>query len=226
MSVNPVSSAQAPPPEPARPPGQLGRDEFLKLLVAQMSYQDPLEPMSGTEFVAQLAQFSGVEQLLEVNRQIELLALGQSAIANAQVAGLIGREITARADAIEIGDGPTPPVRFDLASDATSVTVTITDESGRVVRTLDAGALAAGAHEVAWDGRDADGAALPPGTYRVSVAATGADGQPVEASARVRGVVTGVTFESGYPELLVGSVHVRLGDVLDIAAAPNAGTTP
>jgi flagellar basal-body rod modification protein FlgD len=204
----------------------LGKDEFMKLLVAQLAHQDPLNPLDDKEFVAQLAQFSGLEQMMQVNQRLDLLQVSQTALANAQLAGLIGREVLVNGDSLQLTRGGAPsPVQLNLGADAATTTITIRDAQGNVVRTLNAPGLIAGAHSVSWDGRADNGSELPPGTYTVKVEAKDANGTAVQVDTQVRGVVTGVAFDKGYAELLIGDRRVRPADVVQVLGG-DAGTAP
>jgi flagellar basal-body rod modification protein FlgD len=210
-----VSSTQSNPSStlPEGPSQELGRHEFLNLLVAQLTHQDPLSPMEGTEFVTQLAQFSSVEQLMSIDKRLGLIEVGQASAMNTQAAGFIGRTVTAHGDGLGVVEGQTPRVTFDLDGFATSATITLTDEQGRSVSMEHEGALAAGSRSVQWD-QDIE---LEPGRYRVSVEAKNAAGETVGAHPFVRGTVSEVSFEAGVPELVIDGVHIRLGDVISIA---------
>ncbi len=200
----------------------LGKQQFLELLVAQLAHQDPLNPLEDKEFIAQLAQFSSLEQAMATNDQLTGLQLAQTAMVNAQMSDLIGREITATSEVLVIGDGVPPPLCFRLDAAAAQTTVRVLDSNGRTVRTLTLGERSAGAQSVAWDGRDDSGQALAAGTYRLQVVAEDAAGRPVSATTQLSGVVTGVTFSNGYPELLLGTLSVLPADVISIQPAPEA----
>jgi len=204
-------------PEPQRPPDEIGRDAFMKLLVTQLKNQDPLDPTDAKEFVTQLSQLTGVEQLVGIGERVAALEIATAGIANTQVAGLVGRSVTANADAIRLGESGSGRAPFQLDGRATEVTVTIRDESGRAVRTLQLGETFAGPHAVEWDGNDDTGARAPAGRYTIEIAAKDDAGHPVGSSTRITGPVTGVSYENGYPELLVGEARVMLGDVISIA---------
>jgi flagellar basal-body rod modification protein FlgD len=193
----------------------MGKEDFLKLLVAQLAHQDPLAPMENTEFVAQLAQFSSLEQLMGVNSNLGLLQVAQTAMTNSQVAGLIGREIEARGDTLNHTSGP-EAINFDLSSSAKEVTVKVRDAKGNLIRTIDAGSRIGGVNSVTWDGKDSMGNTMPAGTYSVEVTAKDASGNPVGVSSRFKGVVTGINFRNGIPQLEVGSTIVQVGDVLAV----------
>ena len=147
-----------------------------------------------------------------------MLEVGQAAVANSQAAAMIGSEVTARSDQIRVAEGGTPAVAFELDGPAASVTVTITDDAGRTVHTMTTGARGAGAQRLSWDGPP-----LAAGTYHVSVSAQDASGAAVAAHARIRGTVTAVSYENGYPELLIDDVRVRLGDVVAVGGTEPAG---
>ena len=104
----------------------MGRDAFLKLLVAQLRHQDPLKPQDGSEFVAELAQFSSLEQTIAINDRLDMLALQNRGLANTQVASLVGQTATVRGTMVTSdGTGVGSPVNFSLGGAADKVTVTI-----------------------------------------------------------------------------------------------------
>src|SRR5512145_3299493 len=84
----------------------LGKDEFLKMLIAQLKHQDPLNPMDGTAFTAQLAQFSSLEQLQNINTQLTSFTKQQQSLGNTQAVNLIGREVLAKGNAIQAEGKP------------------------------------------------------------------------------------------------------------------------
>jgi len=114
----------------------LGKEDFLKLLVEQLKNQDPLNPMESTEFTAQLAQFSSLEQLTNMNESLEYSQLYQSSINNAQAVGFIGKTVKATGDSINVKDGISNQIQFDLARDAETVNIHIYDSSDNLVNIL------------------------------------------------------------------------------------------
>lgn len=204
----------------------LGKDDFLKLLMAQIKFQDPMQPMADQEFVAQLATFSSLEQQMLSNDKLGELQLGQLSNGNAELAGFIGQEILAKGDSIVVGSGPVTPISAQVGSDVAKIAVTVRDESGRVVSTFETGPQTAGNHELAWSGKDADGNPLKPGTYTVELKATDAAGKDVKASPLTRGTVTGVSFENGYAELLIGTKRVRPADILSVGDPTESTSEP
>ncbi len=196
----------------------MGKDAFLKLLITQLQNQDPLNPTDSTEFTAQLAQFSSLEQLSNVNANLTRLEQYQASINNAQAVSFIGKEIVSKGNSIDITSaGQAAACDFELAADAPHVTVTVYDATGGFVTDFEANSLSAGKHTLAWDGRDRSGGMVPAGTYSFEVIAEGVDGRRIGTTTYAKGTVTGVTFENGETYLLAGSGKVAIGDVTRIS---------
>jgi flagellar basal-body rod modification protein FlgD len=197
---------------------ELDKDSFLLLLTTQMQHQDPLSPLDANAMVAQLAQFSSVEQLENLGRKLDTMLLAQASANQMAVPSLVGKEVLFHADRVALVKGQPAPFQVSLDGPADEVVALITDGSGRVVRTLALGPRPGGAFEVGWDGLDEAGRQLDSGQYGITISATRTDGTVVTAAASVRGLVHGVTFENQAPELLVGGRHVTLGDVIQISS--------
>ena len=200
-------------------PGDLGKDQFLKLLVTQLANQDPLSPMDGTAFVAQLAQFSGLEQLVNMSDRLQALALTQTAGIGAQAVSFVGKTMTSRGGAFTFAGGQEGvPLQAELAHDAATTTLMVVNEKGETVATRELGAMKAGRRTFDFDGRDKDGNALPAGKYTFRVEAKDGTGAVVEATALSRGVVEAIVYSGGVPRLRVGGREVSLGDVMEVAS--------
>lgn len=183
----------------------LGKDAFLKLLVAQLSHQDPLKPMDGEQMVTQLAQFSALEQAVSQSAKLDLLSTQITGLSNSATTDLVGKTVTVRGQSIAFDGTSATGVSVNLAGPADKCTVTIRDANGNAVRTIDMGARGAGAMPIAWDGKDDKGNTVAPGSYSVDVKATNAAGASVSVSQDVTGKVVRVSFEKGYPELTLDS---------------------
>lgn len=142
---------------------------FLKLLVTQLNNQDPLNPMENAELTSQLAQMSTVTGIEKLNAAMQSLVNQSGAGQVLQAASMIGRIVLAPGEVLASG-GPAP-YGVSLPSAADSVKVSIIDESGQVVRSLDLGALTRGVHERVWDGKNTAGEAVAEGLYRMEVVA-------------------------------------------------------
>jgi flagellar basal-body rod modification protein FlgD len=200
----------------------LGKNEFLKLLLAQLQNQDPTKPMDNQAFVAQLAQFSSLEQLQALGEKFDMMTVAQASTNQLQVAGLVGKQVEFRTDALHLAGKPLE-VKGNLSLDADSVVAVVTDASGATVRTLTLGAQGAGAFSFSWDGRSESGAALPAGDYQVAIHAGRKDGSTVQGELYTRGVVDAVTFDTDSPVLLIGTLRVKLSEVSQVSNPSVAG---
>ena len=194
----------------------LAKDDFLNLLITQLQNQDPLSPMESTEFSAQLAQFSSLEQLSNVNENLETLLLYQGSLNNSQAVSFIGKTITASGDSSLITDGIPDNIHFELAGDASDTFVTIYDAAGNFVASEEYGSLNAGSHSLSWDGTDHEGNKLPDGVYYFEVMAVDVNNEMVDATTFTTGKVTGVTYKEGTTYLMSGDQKIPLGNVVEI----------
>ena len=206
----------------------MGKDAFLKLLVAQIKHQDPLKPQDSTQFVAELAQFSSLEQTMGINERLDLLSLQSRGLQNAEVVGMVGKEATVRGSMVTIdGSGAGAPIGFSLDGESAETKVTIRDQSGRVVRSIDLGARNAGTSRIQWDGRSDSGQVQPAGTYVVEIEANTEDDSPVTASQQTTGTIIGVSFDKGYPVLhLDNGSDVPVSDLIRVDSTPATPSTP
>lgn len=195
----------------------MGKDAFLKLLVTQLQNQDPLNPMENSEFVAQLAQFSSLEGIQNLNTTMSGVAGSIGNLSDFGSAGLIGRMVKAEAGWFERTDGQEHGFGFDLGSASGSTHLTVRDEHGLIVRTMDLGPMPAGEHEIVWDGKDGSGSPLPSGSYAFSVGAKGSSGASIQAKTYLLGFVTGVNLADGNgANLYVNGTSVKKDSIKEI----------
>jgi flagellar basal-body rod modification protein FlgD len=193
----------------------LDQNAFLKLLTAQLQNQDPLSPIDNQAFVAQLAQFSSVEQLHGLSSRLDTLLLATASQNQMTTASLVGKNVSYRASGVDL-DGTNAPALQAKLQGAAAVTAVITDDTGQTVRTMALGPRLAGSFDVGWDGRDDAGRRLPAGHYTVKLSGRGPDGSDVAVEPRAHGLVTGVTFDGDAAELMVAGNTVKLPDVVQI----------
>lgn len=192
-------------------------DNFLKLLTTQMSHQDPLEPIDPTEFTSQLATFTGVEQAIGTNRKLGELLEAQRTGQAVGAVSYLGTSVEARGDRATLRDGRAEWT-YTLGGNAATTTITIVNEQGRTVRTLD-GAADAGSHTFVWDGRDDSGNPQPDGPYTVGIAARDSNGAPVSVKTGFVGRVTAVSFLGDQVILSVDGTDVALENVTSVREA-------
>jgi flagellar basal-body rod modification protein FlgD len=197
----------------------LGQEAFLKLLVAQLQNQDPLNPQENHEFVAQLAQFSSLEQSVGINDRLDQLALQNQGMQNTQVVGLVGKQATVKGSIVTLnGQGTSVPITFNLDEAAAESTVVIRNAAGRSIRTLQVSARAAGKVTVQWNGQDDTGQPQPAGPYQVTATARNAADAPVGLTQQSSGLIKAISFDRGFPVIHLDSgVTAPVGDLLQVS---------
>lgn len=201
---------------PAKAGDELGKDDFLNLLVTQLQYQDPLNPMDSADFTAQLAQFSSLEQLTTMNSQLSELTAAQTALKNSQAVNYIGQTVLSNGNNTQIANGLPEALQVSLDAPASEVFVSVYDELGALRSTYTNPAMAAGRGSVAWPGTDIDNNPLPDGNYRFEVAAIDGAGNEIGASPLSSGRVGGVAFNNGEAALVVNGQIIRLDDIIEV----------
>lgn len=195
----------------------LGKEAFLQMLVTQLKYQDPLDPMDNTAFVAQLAEFSALEQMQNMNGILQSTMALTRSLNHTLVTELIGRTVKALGDGVYLPSSEDVDLLYGLYQDAAEVTIQILNAAGEVIRTLEVGPQSAGEHVVQWDGRDATGAPVESGVYTYALRAVEAGGQEVPRITYSGGRVTGVRYgEEGDVRVLIGDLEILLGNVVEV----------
>jgi flagellar basal-body rod modification protein FlgD len=202
----------------AVPSKELDRDAFLNLLITQLQNQDPLNPTDSVEFTAQLAQFSSLEQLGNVNENLKQMHNFQASINNSQAVALIGKEITANGNSLELTAGRPAGCDFGLDEDAAVVVVSIYDRTGEFVTSFEGQNLPAGQHTLNWDGTDKNGNLAAAGTYSFQIMAADVDGNNIQTTTYFSGTVNKVVFENNTTFLISGDQKLALGDVIQVSA--------
>lgn len=151
---------------------ELGKNEFLNLLVAQLNNQNPLEPQSNGEFIAQLAQFSQVEGIEKLNSSMGSLLSGYQSSQALQASSLVGRKVIIPTDKAVVDTSESFKASLVLPTSSSNVYVNVYDSAGTAVSRINMGEQAAGNVSFIWDGKDASGNLLPPGTYKFEAQAT------------------------------------------------------
>ncbi|ATA24398.1 flagellar basal body rod modification protein [Brenneria goodwinii] len=155
------------------------QNQFLTLLVAQLQNQDPTNPMDNDQLLSQLAQINTVSGIEKLNTTLGSISGQINNNQSLQATTLIGHGVMVPGSEVLVGSETTTPFGLELEQAADTVTATITDSTGKVVQSLDLGALSAGVHSFTWDGKTTDGTAAPDGAYTVSIAASANGAQQV-----------------------------------------------
>lgn len=206
-----IKGAVAPEPAP-----RLGKDDFLKLLVAQLKNQNPLNPMQNDQFIAQSAQFTQIEELQNIGKTLAGMAGGAPATALAGGTALLGRPVAATAASFTYA-GASTALPFTLDLPVGNAAVEVMDAGGTIVARLPLGTLPPGAHSVDLHAGSA-GRPLPAGQYRYRVVSVDGGGRSTPLAA-ITGLVTGVSMEQGTPVLALGARRITLADVASVGVA-------
>ncbi len=193
----------------------LGKDSFMKMMIAQLQNQDPLNPMDGTAFVAQLAQFSSLEQLQNLNDVMTSLPTYLGNFSNAQMANLIGSEATAAGNVLTVS-GSSTKIAYQLPSDIQSGAIKIYDVNGSLVDTVKIGQQKTGLQSTTWNSSK-QGA----GNYTYEVSALDKSGKAVTVDQLISGTIAGVSFKDGTAYLTINGQQVAFSDVVAINKSAN-----
>lgn len=199
---------------------EMGQQEFLQLLVAQMRNQDPINPLDSKEFAAQLAQFNSVEQLISVNNGLSTLQGSQemmsASLTNSMAASMTGKHVKALSSEVYLAPGGQSNIQYKLNNSASEVEIVIRNESGSEVRREKLSGVAGGENQWSWDGRNDSGDRMADGNYYVEIQASN-EGSKVDALTYVEGTVGKVRYTGSGVFLHVNGVNVSIGDVEEVA---------
>ncbi len=207
LSVLGLSSFQgesAPSEQPKK--SALGRDEFLKLLVTQLENQDPLSPQENGEFIAQLAQFSSLEEAQNLNQGFNNFAGSFQSSQHLQATSLVGRPVHVASDQTFLGAEDAISILADMPAGTESATLSVYSANGGLVDSFDLGATTPGRNEFVWTGEDQSGERYPSGVYRFEVSA-GRKGAVESTPIYLSSNVNSVTIEPG------GSLTLNLAGI-------------
>ncbi len=200
--------------------GVMGKDDFLKLLVAQLQHQDPLNPADPTEFTAQLSQFSSLEQLFAVNDNLEKMVAENGGMERFSALSLIDREVVSTSNSFLLGENGVE-LGYRLDRPANSVNLIIQDQLGRTLATLPATETEAGDHFFSWDGTDEAGNIIPPGEYTMIVSAQRSNDDVFAGTALIKGIVTGVDLNGAENKLITDAGVFQMSDILSVRSQDN-----
>jgi flagellar basal-body rod modification protein FlgD len=200
------------------PGGAMGKDEFLKLLTTQLKYQDPMNPQDGQQMAAQLAQFSSVEQLTQINEalaaQSTQFGATTQAMNNAVAISAIGKHVTAPGDLVTVPATAPEATKISVnIPSAGSGSLKIVDDTGKVISSQDLGTVTPGLKEFALGNA---GKGLPAGNYHYRVDVTGTDGKTVNATTYTTLLVDGVSYSAEGAVLTSGTTKIPIGTVIRI----------
>jgi len=213
-------------PEQAKGKSVLGKDDFMKMLLSQLKNQDPLSPLDGTEFASQLAQFTSLEQLTNMNTSlntsIEANYLLAQSVNNTMMASLIGKEVKLIGNTVNYSGQENAAMGYKLPAEAHSVTINIYDSNQKLVKTI-SGEKEVGEHKVSWDFTDNDGNKLSEGVYSFEISAKASNGNEITTEFYKWGFIDSVRYTEEGTKLVSGNEEYMLSDVFEILNSTKGG---
>lgn len=196
---------------------KMDKDAFMKLMLAQMKNQDPTNPLKSHEMAAQLAQFTSVEQMQNMNSTLTEMRNGQKPAENFQALNFIGKAVSGDSSKLtRVKGDKAHDFNFNLPDNTKSVIVKVRNADGDIVRKVELKNLKSGANSYSWNGQNEQGVNLPTGDYQFIAEATATNDRKLAVKTDFSGVITGVNYSAEGPVLLVGNQSVKLKDVKQI----------
>jgi flagellar basal-body rod modification protein FlgD len=199
----------------AKTHNKLGKDGFLKLLSHQLANQDPMKPMDQKRFAADLAQFSQLEQMANMNKKLTNLGSNAPQENKFYGASFLGKEVMTSGTTIDhAGDGADKNLPFFLPKNASAVMVRVFDGRNQMVAQIEKQSMGQGSQAVNWDGINLDGTPATKDKYRFEVRAWDSQMNEFKGETKAVGIVTGVNFENGETILTIdGKKKVFVRDI-------------
>ncbi len=192
------------PTKPREVKKTLGKDDFLRIMLTQMKNQDPTNPFKAEQMATEIAQFTSVEQLQNVNQNLNKMATQNKPLEQMSMTHLIGKMVTIDRERFPHLEGQMDDLNFNLSRNAGSVQVSVESESGEEVFQKDLGPQKAGEVSFEWDGIKSNTLPAKGGGYRIRVNAKDEHGKVIEINPQIQAKVIGVSFEGSEPVFLVG----------------------
>ncbi|MBE0565624.1 MAG: flagellar hook assembly protein FlgD [Krumholzibacteria bacterium] len=199
---------------PARDYANIGKLDFMQLLVAQIQNQDPLSPMDNAEFTGQITQFTMLEEMQAQSAKLDENLLMAQAINNTAMLGLVGKNVTVEGNGLTLSGGEATETMIASQGPGRAV-ISVTDATGRVVRTYQED-VKSGLNSVTWDGKLADGALAPDGAYTISVQVLNGDAE-VPFTTLMTGPVEGLRYVNNVAVVMVGGREFPVSDIYKVS---------
>ncbi len=209
----PAVPTALPPATTGKGKSELGKDDFLLLLMAQLKHQDPMSPADPSQFSSQLAQFSSLESMQNIEKvlqgQVNQSQYDTMAQKAALGASFIGKEVLAAGNAFEVTADGSQQIKVDIGTGGGEAVLTVFDKDGKKVDTQELGWQSSGRQSFTTG-------ELPPGEYTYAVTVTGASGADIPVQTYTRGVIDGLSFSNGAVTLRSGKLTFPLDYVIEV----------
>jgi flagellar basal-body rod modification protein FlgD len=200
----------------------MDKDDFLKLFVTQLRNQDPTSPLQPYELASQLAQFTSVEQLTNLNasltKQLDAIAGSTLATQSSLGSSLIGRQVVTAGNQVTVPASGSGSVMIETAAQGTG-TLSLQDDAGNELASVLLGEVGAGRQTLTLP------TGIPAGTYRYAVSVKGPAGSDIKVTTYTTGVVTGLEFQDGKPMLRLGNLSIPLDSLVEVTSVSSPSTS-
>jgi flagellar basal-body rod modification protein FlgD len=218
--VDPITNNPVTATATAQGKSSIGKDDFFKLMISQLKNQDPLSPLDGTAFSAQLAQFSSLEQLSNLNeymkKSVDANALLTQSINNTLITGLIGKEVKINGGDFKANGQSNITLGYNLPVEAKTAQIKIYNESGAVVKIIDNVPTGTGSNKLSWDLTDNNGNKVVNGNYSFEVEAVNMNGEKMTLNLYKAGMLDGVRFTDKGTVLIVDGAEYSISDIAEV----------
>lgn len=188
--------------------------DFMTLLVTELEYQDPTEPMDNTEMVNQLTQYSQLDELAAMNEKMDALTESLSSMTASNGLDYLGKQVEAQGYTVNVSNDDVSTLFFNMEEEAAALTCNIYDETGSIVDTQTYSNISSGDNSFTWDGTDYNGNTVDDGNYAVLITAQNSNGANIDVSTTTTGTVTGISStDEGVILTLADGRTVNMADV-------------
>lgn len=193
----------------------LTQDDFINILVTQMKYQNPLEPLNNEQMAMQIAQMSSVDALQQMEQTMKNMAAKYDLVANLQAASLVGKKVEIAGHQFYLSPNQIAEGFYQLPQ-AAKVTIQIYDTLGNLVRSIDEGIKEVGKHKFSWNGQNNKGERVTEGLYNLVISAVDEKGNKLAVSTSQIGEIKEISYENGTVYFLIGGQKYNLNSILAI----------
>tara|TARA_R110001592_G_scaffold83774_1_gene248086 strand:- start:4831 stop:5508 length:678 start_codon:yes stop_codon:yes gene_type:complete len=151
---------------------ELGKNEFMKLMIAQLENQNPLEPQDNGAFISQLAEFSSLEEMQKISSSVNNFSTQFQSSQALQASAMVGRTVLVPATSSPLSNAGTISGIVDLERSTSALTISIYNGSGELVNQFDLGQQPSGTVPFVWDGTNNEGEQMPFDDYTIKAQAS------------------------------------------------------
>lgn len=193
----------------------LTQDDFINILVTQMKYQNPLEPLNNEQMAMHIAQMSSVHALQQMEQTMKNMAAKYDLMANMQAASLVGKKVEVAGNQFYLSPNQIAEGFYQLP-EAARVTINIYDSLGNLVRSIEEGRKEVGKQKFSWNGQNNKGERVAEGLYTFVISAVDARGNKLPVSTSQIGEIKEIAYENGTAYFLIGGQKYTLESILAI----------